>query len=152
MSTYIKRGGKYPEDAVVYDTESNTFYPLGGGFAYKAGEKFFEDYRPWDMKTDGAPIPWRPGVFTIDGLPEFHGFTRGFYWNGWEMPYFTKETAARVLEASEGYEWRYNTALDAFHVTVSGEPEGEEEVFYGTETSHGVLYGIGAGSWTWDKL
>jgi hypothetical protein len=99
---------------------------------------------------------YHSAIFQLDSLPAlcFAGFSDGSDWNGFEVPYFDRETAEEILRISEanGYGWRYDEEIDGFF--VSG-PGGEDDValFEGaTITVEGVarrVYGIGAGSWIW---
>lgn len=104
---------------------------------------------------------FRRAVFSIETLENlpFQGFTCGETWNGWECPYFTRETAEQILKASErnGYRWRYDETSDAYLVQHSADPEDfEPERFERAnieiEGLKAKAYPIGAYSWAWQIL
>lgn len=101
---------------------------------------------------------FRRADFAIEALGNvsFQGFTRGETWNGWECPYFSRETAEQILKASErnGYRWRYDDKADAYLVNHLDDPEDfEPERFEKNIIRIGdfeiAVYAVGAYSWTW---
>lgn len=101
---------------------------------------------------------YRSAHFSVDGIDdEFPGFTAGDFWNGWACPSFTRQTAERILIASEpnGYQWQYNVETNAFEIRHSEDPDDyEPQTFSGMtitldEGNRVEVYGIGAYSWTW---
>lgn len=96
-------------------------------------------------------------VFTLDGFAgAYIGYADGSNWNGWAMPYFELPEA---LEVAEGFNecaehpMEYDRVYDQFYVWDEGNED--YDIIKGRDfiTDHGVkhLYGIGAGSWTWDE-
>lgn len=78
----------------------------------------------------------------------------GQEWNGWAVPYFTKEQADRLIATIDlidpGAEMRYDAERDAYIFT--GDPEvmdPEPEVFEGFEVQGHKVYSIGGMSWCW---
>lgn len=78
-------------------------------------------------------------------------------WNGFEVPFFTKETALEVLQSiqntnadlTEEYYERYNEEYDCIEVVMRDTPEDN----YRLETTYvdGVkVYNVGSG-WTWTE-
>lgn len=161
--TYVLRGGTYPKDSIEVDTESGTFYRSGGGFVRHIADlkRFNEDFRPATEEELNYNPPFRKGLFSIEPLDEnIEGYTMGHLWNGWAMPVFDKENAAKVLKGV-GAKHCYDEAIDTFTflLDLGAEDYGIES---GCETSEGSIihvdgvpvkvYSIGAGSWTWDEV
>jgi len=90
------------------------------------------------------------GRFTIDDGPVYEGYhVFGQCWNGWEMPYFTRDIAEQILKdcpddvpQDEGGYAGYNFPLeDAKEIIDLENPIGKL-----------VVWGIGAGGWCWDLV
>jgi len=154
--TYVLRGGTYPKDSIEVDLEAGTFCPAGGGFVRNIADlkRFNEDFRPATEEELNYNPPFRKGQFSIEPIDDnIEGYTMGFLWNGWAMPVFTKENAAKVLEGI-GAKHRYDEASDTFTFLVD-ENDGEETSEGSIIHVDGVpvkVYSIGAGSWTWDEV
>lgn|SRR5688572_24851672 len=97
--------------------------------------------------------------FTIDSLPNriFEGFTDGDTWNGWACPYFSRDVAESILQASEnnGYSWTYDAKTGSFIVHHHDDPkDSEPELFNGVwiniDNESILVYAIGAYAWAWD--
>lgn len=101
-------------------------------------------------------------VFKLDGLGgEYQGFFKGQRWNGWAVPFFTKEVADQILddliENGVGSVW-YTEADDTFYYHIY---DGEIEEFEDVEWTEGHnleidgqlvrVYSIGGHSWIWDE-
>ena len=58
--------------------------------------------------------------FQLDGIEEvFFGYTDGSLWNGFENPWFDKNTTIRILNAikrEEGYSWEYDQQNNSFRI------------------------------------
>ena len=101
--------------------------------------------------------------FTADWLPEGHegyvGWTTGELWNGWGVPYFEPDVAARVVKELSGWSVRFDAEHDEYVRTAENNPEEHDvapadtiEVEAGRGLTRKIkVYGIGAGSWTWDE-
>lgn len=101
------------------------------------------------------------GWVFLDGMLEELGSVRAAMiedrrWNGWAMPWFTREEAARIAAASNALvaEWGTDAASafawDGDRLIESR--EGEESWEVPTVERSGVtLYGVGAGSWCWSN-
>jgi hypothetical protein len=100
------------------------------------------DYRPGMFHNDGFYDVVFPG-----GVPGFHD---GQTWNGWAMPFLTRETAERVAPLHDGV---YDPALDAFRTPdgFGGEDlwPGQDITFADGTSAH--VYPLGAGFWTWHR-
>lgn len=76
-------------------------------------------------------------------------------WNGWSLPYFTKEVAEKIYNdvtnnKSDGYSWEYDSDKKEFKATMEdGEwlDDCSEVVIDGME-----LYRVGAFNFCWDYL
>ena len=92
--------------------------------------------------------------FQIDGLEgKFEGYTKGQFWNGWAVPYFTNEVADEIMEAMSNDTnnvVQYHPRLDAYLVYLEGSDEIEEYPAC-EEIDDEALYSIGGGSWTWEE-
>ncbi len=103
------------------------------------------------------PISLRPAKFVIDCMEEaVEGFTPGSYWNGWAMPYFTKEQADAfcVIANAEGsvmHPMEYDAERDVFLAHDNHYPDEPEE-YPAVEVDGVKYYPIGAGCWIWDLV
>lgn len=79
---------------VAFNPGFVTLYPAGGGFEYHVPEVEFE------QKFELAPPrEWRAGFFTLDGVQwVLPGYTKGFRWNGWEVPYFDRHVIKVLMD------------------------------------------------------
>ena len=87
------------------------------------------------------------GLFSIDEIEKFTGYTFGDDWNGWAVPYFEKEEADKVAKSFNG---RYENDTYFFDDGYDGEEEYEKQTI---ETVDGPkeVYAIGAYNWTWSN-
>ena len=106
------------------------------------------------------PTMIRESFFCIDNGEYFPAYTTGASWNGWAMPYFTKEIADTRLcrerkdtdDERESIHMMYLPDQDAYKCL----DDEEGDVFPGVdclvdgEIMH--LYPIGAGCWVWDEI
>lgn len=128
------------------------FHSQGGGFVHSVTlAQWKQHFRP------ATKLAFAPAKVTGEWLDEgmkFDCYMNGDVWNGWAMPYFTKAVAERVMEqqnATDGLPaMHYDKKLDAF--VVGGDEvevyEGEEITVEGKKVT---VYGIGTGSWVWEK-
>lgn len=101
----------------------------------------------------GAALFRRRRFALADGERAFEGWSNGELWNGWEMPRFEAGVGVEILDFLGAEGARLDGKADAF-VTVS--QDGEEEVWPAEATtimdgSRIKVYGLGAGSWTWEE-
>lgn len=102
--------------------------------------------------------------FQIDDGPAFEGYTFGRHWNGWDCPYFTKETGLEIAKwgstTEEGYEYFeivFDEETDTFYAKTEKDQKFKdcEEFWKGEDliTNLGPLhvYSIGSWSWIWDE-
>lgn len=101
----------------------------------------------------------RKGQFTIDDETAYEGYTTGETWNGWACPMFTREVAEQITATVKAEDWEGGTVtFDEYLQTFVWESEGItettgfSETFDFTDTEHGRLYPIGAGSWIWSEV
>jgi hypothetical protein len=86
-----------------------------------------------------------------DARSSFSGYhIVGQYWNGFECPYFTKTTAARIMKRYFK-RWKYDKTTDTF---LGYRPEYKEWEDYSGQTitvsgKRIRVYAIGAWMWTW---
>lgn len=87
----------------------------------------------------------------IDGGTPFACLIAEGGWNGWAMPYFSREVAEQVLaEFGEGYapSWDGDT-LTMWNQVESDDDQEREYVERFTDANGVEYYAIGAGSWIW---
>jgi hypothetical protein len=102
---------------------------------------------------------FRRTIFKIESLTgKFPGFSDGSLWNGWACPYFEKNIAEEILLHSQqnGYNWYYDSQLDAFVVSHKDDPSDFEPEIFQSVLKHANgystrLYGIGTYSWIWQE-
>jgi len=90
----------------------------------------------------------RKSLFCIEDGTQIEGYTDGCTWNGWAMPYFTKENAIEVLKEYPGNE---SDDEDAYR-NYSFPPE---DSFYIINPDTGTpieVWGIGSGAWCWEEI
>lgn len=142
---------------VEIDHRSDThvhYFAQGGGFVRKMATADFERrYQP----APDAPRPYLPIKVAFDWMDEnasFDAFSNGDRWNGWAMPYFTKEVGLELCKVMDGL--TYDERQDTFrHENDPEEAEGPD--LFGSaqiivDGKEQTLYGIGTGYWTWDKV
>ena len=111
------------------------------------------------VNTDKATL--RETTVYLDAIPdEYHGFTKGEDWNGWECPYFPIEEALRIVEGYKSlneavdddhdYRAKYDESQDIFRFY---DPHGDYwEEFEPVSIDGKKLYPIGAFGWTWSEV
>jgi hypothetical protein len=128
------------------------FSAQGGGFLRTMPrEGFFKVFTPSQLP------PFKAAKFGADWLPEnfpLEGFTNGQRWNGWAMPYFTKETGLRLMAEMPGL--KFDEEANAFTSEDENLDDEESLVTFPAETLDVdrvavTVYAIGAGSWCWDR-
>lgn len=87
----------------------------------------------------------------IEAFGAFPAVTvEGQYWNGFECPMFTKETADKVMEAvnnyGDGLSMKYDAEKDAYIYLEEGY---EEESYTAIVKGNTKYYPIGAYGWSW---
>lgn len=131
-----------------------SFFPQGGGFRFtRTVQEFEARYKP----APDAPRPYTPIRVAFDWMEEnvsFDALSNGDRWNGWAMPYFTKEVGLELCKVMDGL--TYDERQDAFKHENDPE-EAEEPDHFGAakiivDGKEQTLYGIGAGYWSWDKV
>lgn len=95
----------------------------------------------------------KKAIFFIGDLDAYYvGYTFGADWNGWEIPYFNKETVNRILadlsdEASDvvrQFNWEGN-------VLIETDENGEKfNVFHIADSLGELHYQLGNG-WVWEE-
>ena len=104
------------------------------------------------MKTNEP----RKTYFTTDGFKPpvwFSGLSFDERWNGWAIPYFTKEVALEIVAQMPDH-LRYSEDIDAF-VYNDLEATGDESCneYFGADYIDGEkYYSIGGCSWCWDEV
>ena len=91
----------------------------------------------------------RPSTVSFDEGPDFQCLLSPRTWNGWAMPYFTKEQADVVVASGCG-PFIYDDAVDAYTYTPDPSCPEDIETYEAVELEGQKLYGIGAGSLCWN--
>lgn len=151
---YIPNGSNYPNDAVHYNSESHTIYPLGGGFHKPVDSSFFHNWRQV-TEDEISSLQLQPQSFCLDDIGPFPGFTKGLKWNGWECPSFTLEVAMAIANTLN-FNPTYDPKTRRITLPLSDEYQNEEpDVYEGYDVEIGNkryhLYPMGSHSWTWEK-
>jgi hypothetical protein len=160
MSRTIYTDKRHPTVRVYLDEIKDgraIFFPQGGGFGHSVPAA------DWHEFFVPAPAPvFAPGRVTGDWLDDgsgtviaFPAYLNGERWNGWAMPYFTKETALDMLTAS-GNTFRFDDARDAFIISEPEAYDGEDYVIEAEQIDVNgervKVYAVGAGCWVWDEV
>ncbi len=106
-------------------------------------------------------LPCEPARFALDASDQvFDGYDCRQNWNGWAVPYFTKEQAdivcARTNEIGQ-YQMFYDPERDAYVMPWGGADKPEDyEVFDATTIKdaegHQIkVYSIGGFAWCWES-
>lgn len=126
-----------------------SFAAQGGGFVQSLpADEFERHFRPTALP--GFSLTAVSGEWMPEGesLP---AYSNGQRWNGWAMPYFTKETALGMLKDNPNV--RFDEQQDAFVITAFDD-EAEDTVCPATlitvDDQQIKTYAIGAGEWCWD--
>lgn len=107
-------------------------------------------------RTDPTDPEWTPALVAIDDLlgPYPTQVRVGRTWNGWAIPRFTREVAARIAADTQ------RLASDSLsgpvemvyvvgdQVRITHHSDNEELV----EPDQDGMYGVGAGAWTWSVV
>ena len=98
----------------------------------------------------------RNSYFTTDGFKPptwFSGLTYGHTWNGWAVPYFTKEVALEIV-AHMPSNLRYSEETDSFiYNDIEFTKSEDYNEYFGAEEINGQkYYSIGGCSWCWDEV
>lgn len=95
----------------------------------------------------------RKAIFCVGDLESYYvGYTYGTRWNGWEIPFFNKETVNRILddlseEASDiarQFHWEGDTLIETDEDGVSS------NVFHTADEFGELQYQLGNG-WCWEE-
>lgn len=129
--------------------ETVEFSNQGGGFLRTMRRADFEKRL---VQTDTPP--YEPVTIVAEWLDDdarLPAYSNGLLWNGWEMPYFEKDTALRLMGMMPGI--RYDEKRDAFIARDENADEddiyGKVSILVGDKTVD--TYAIGAGSWCWES-
>lgn len=90
-------------------------------------------------------------MFTIDGIRFFPGWHNPeTNWNGFAVPYFSKEVSRDILNYHCEDRWGYNETATMFWVeNEGGDLVGEYEVVQWIDER--PVYSIGGFEWTWQS-
>lgn len=125
------------------------FATQGGGVVQKCKradfERSFKPATPSAYAVTQISAEWLPGGMSVPA------YSNGMRWNGWAMPFFTKDAGLSLLKFMPAL--RYDGIRDAF-VSKDADAHDEEEVFSEVPLVIEGLpiktYAIGAGSWCWE--
>ena len=133
----------YPEGALVcdgYDDAGRLLaHPLGGGFQLTVPAQDEPRFRVLAEEEKTAAL--------------FDGWSSGQLWNGGQMPRFEAAVCREILKFHGDERARFDGKADAF-MTLSQDSEEEmwpAEQITISDGSRIKVYGLGAGSWTWEE-
>jgi len=165
---FVPTGGTYPADAYQVFDDANparlSIVPMSGGrvFSVPRSEIQAKGFRKVDPETE--PKQLRPARFALghsDYKQAHPGYTFGDLWNGWECPYFPRESAdAIALEMNAGLGAEgitYDPERDAYVINAEayGYDPGDEPEIVKAERIPGAdvpVYAIGNRSWCWEEV
>ena len=133
---------------------------LGGGNV-RVLEEIEVDERKYS-RTEVFYNTSRAAKFAIEDGNVYPGFTFNQYWNGWECPYFTKETALDVCKEFS-YEYNevscicfYDEETDTFYCEDYNNDYERQEIGTPTEinTPEGIVKvdDFGVAGWVWSEV
>lgn len=129
------------------DAETIYFYPQGGGFQGKCSNaEFHAKFEPAP-----APVMMRGTVDAdfLDGPASVPCWADDRRWNGWGMPYFDRAAVNLLMEMGIGpIEWDGDKVV----AKMGDDPEDIEVYEPVTAPDGSQIWGIGAGSWTWNPV
>lgn len=109
-------------------------------------------YPNYGMKVDGGGFdkPAVKGLFYLDAIEDqtFPGYTFGDDWNGFEVPYFEKAEADKIMQALKG---SYKNGTYVFDSGDEDDPDEYEVQTIDTVDGPKEVYAIGAYGWTWSS-
>lgn len=91
----------------------------------------------------------KPSTVSFDEGPDFPCFLSPNTWNGWAMPYFTKEQADVVVASGVG-PFAYDAEADTYSYTSDPNYPEDTETYEAVEHEGVKLYGLGTGSLCWN--
>lgn len=146
MATYQHKTHRHASLIEVADPTAARikFHAQGGGQVLSMSRATF--LAEWEL----APAPvFRRGAVTADFIEDANlalpCYGNGNLWNGWGMPYFTRETVDLLITAGSPLAWEGETVVAMM--------DGEREEYAPTPMPDGVTaWGVGAGGWVWDAV
>ena len=91
--------------------------------------------------------------FYLDCLPYyFKGYSFNYYWNGWSVPLFDKQTCIEILNKMKEYNFNIDYYIVNDTIIYKDNCEDEEEEPIKEEPNEEGLYSLGGCSWTWSEL
>ncbi|HIH2745465.1 TPA: DUF4222 domain-containing protein [Burkholderia lata] len=147
---YVDAAGNKVEIVSIEDHQVR-FFPQGGGFERSMPRAEFDA----TFKTiDPAALEYRRIEVTIEAFEDgssLKAYSNGMLWNGWVMPYFTREAAMAITRHVK--EVTYDGERDVF-VEADGYPEDGPLITAATTIRVGnedvEVFAIGSGSWCWE--
>lgn len=140
-------------EIVSIESQKVTFFPQGGGFQRSLSRAEFEAAF---KEFDHTALEYQPVEVTIEGFDEgfsLPAYSNGMLWNGWVMPYFTREAAMAIAQQIDTIS--YDRERDVF-VEDDGYPEEGELTITATTIRVGnedvEVFAIGSGSWCWELV
>ncbi|MGP8432888.1 hypothetical protein ACT2FY_38700 [Paraburkholderia fungorum] len=129
--------------------ETVEFFAEGGGFVRRMPRAEFDAQFKVAAQPRFAQVSVA-GAWMDDGIALL-AYSDGVRWNGWLMPYFTREVAMCLIPLVDSL--RYDEARDVF---VALDPNEGDEIAYAAEVirvgdDDVVTYSIGAGEWCWEE-
>lgn len=133
-----------------------TICPAGGGvISYIPTDQFHKTYQAVDPES----LPFTPARVRIDDGKSYPCYLSELRWNGWEVPYVTKETGLQIardfLDFNSNPVITWNQNKECFVYKDSSQaPDESYAIIPKVITHHGkniVVFNFGEG-WVWSKV
>lgn len=147
---YVDAAGNKVE-IISIEEQQVRFFQQGGGFQRGMPRAEFEaSFKVFDPAT----LEYRRIEVTIEAFEDgfsLPAYSNGMLWNGWELPYFTREAAIAITRHVK--EVRYDSERDVF-LEDDGYPQDGPLITAATTIRVGnedvEVFAIGSGSWCWE--
>lgn len=148
---------KWPDGALVAllgDDGCFTLFPTNGAAGFGVKVQVLRDFEFREATVEEMVPGFREMEVEIEDTGvKYKALVSSRVWNGWLMPYFTKEVAEQVCRdmcpPEEGW-WRYHEPDDAFYTFWANQNDWPYD-WPGEVIAGQKLYGIGAGCWVWSS-
>lgn len=93
------------------------------------------------------------GLFSLDGETHYEGYNEpDVYWNGFEVPYFTKEIAEKIVsDNSETLSWNGEVILEKEEGYEDEDSDTTEPIVINVNGKELKVWCIGGFKWVWSR-